>query len=423
MSDSKKIDSDLKSAVIRALRIGRPVESDGLVLDLDFICRAICQDVSEVPGIFRAEFDYFDGFDEERYASGGQIIEGSGDFSDQMLTIPINNEAKVNLRLFYLRESKDLIDVLSLVISNRIKVVFENIFKVAQVIGMFEDFSKAVVMALNEKSEHTAKHCKSVPIIAKSIAQLVNDHPDMFNNEMFDSSRLHQLEIAAWLHDIGKVSVSDAVLEKSKRLEFFGNTEDSILDRLSLYEIQKGEKPKWFDILRAAIKRSNKGENLTESEILAVKKCQQMNYMSEHGKKPLLKPYEAEALSLQRGTLTKNEREIMESHAIKGVRILDEIKFPDFLSEVKEYAVNHHERMDGAGYPHGLTGDQLSLGARIMCVADVYEALISKRPYKKPIPRERVKTILLDMAQSGHLDELIVSIFINSDFFWQYGED
>jgi putative two-component system response regulator len=116
------------------------------------------------------------------------------------------------------------------------------------------------------------------------------------------------------------------------------------------------------------------------------------------------------------GKLTAEEYETMKTHAIEGERIIDEIMTrtgtgeEDFLSNAKLFAGYHHERWDGKGYPRGLSGTDIPLHGRIMAIADVYDALVSERPYKKALPHEEAVRIIMENAGS-HYDPLIAKAF------------
>lgn len=322
-------------------------------------------------------------------------------------------DSRRQVTIHYYRSPNFHNDVFLKILVNHLKSLIISFVRHEDSLEMFEGFVKAVMKALDQKSKHTALHCKRVPEIAVGIAELINGDNTIFKDEFFTRADLHELEIAAWLHDIGKVAVKDSVLEKSKRLEFFDNSEQFIIDRLKLFVDQKGHYPDWFDSLVLAIQKSNSGQNLSETEIMLVKKCSKLSYFSLNGEQPLLRKKEIDALTLQRGTLTRDERDNMEAHATMGINILNEIKFPSFLSNVREYAIHHHERYDGGGYPEGLRASTLKLGSRVMSVADVYEALSAERPYKKPLSKEEVFKIMLNMSSTGHLDPDIVALVID----------
>jgi HD-GYP domain-containing protein (c-di-GMP phosphodiesterase class II) len=128
-------------------------------------------------------------------------------------------------------------------------------------------------------------------------------------------------------------------------------------------------------------------------------------------------------LCIRRGTLTPEERKIIENHALVSIKILRQLPFPKKLARVPDYAGGHHERLDGTGYPFGLTSAELPLQARIMALADVFEALTARdRPYKKPMKLSQAVKILGKMCRENHLDPELYHLFINSGLYLEYAQ-
>jgi HD-GYP domain-containing protein (c-di-GMP phosphodiesterase class II) len=119
--------------------------------------------------------------------------------------------------------------------------------------------------------------------------------------------------------------------------------------------------------------------------------------------------------------LTQEERRIINNHIVATIEMLEALPYPKYLKRVPEYAGGHHERMDGKGYPRGLKRDQMSIPARIMAIADVFEALTaSDRPYKKAMPLSVALKILSNMKQEGHIDPDIFDIFVREEVYLDY---
>ena len=135
-------------------------------------------------------------------------------------------------------------------------------------------------------------------------------------------------------------------------------------------------------------------------------------YESEDGTQiPYLTDEEKDCLSIRKGTLTQEEREIMESHVVMTHKILNKVHFSKNYSKVNMFASTHHEALNGTGYPNHLTAEDLELESRILAVVDVFDALTcTDRPYKKPMPKERAFAILHDMAiKEGKLEDRLVT--------------
>jgi HD-GYP domain-containing protein (c-di-GMP phosphodiesterase class II) len=139
---------------------------------------------------------------------------------------------------------------------------------------------------------------------------------------------------------------------------------------------------------------------------------------------PLLSADELKNLSIQRGTLNDEEREIINSHIDATIKMLESLPFPKDLQNVPEYAGGHHEKMDGSGYPRGLRRDEMSVQARIMAVADIFEALTAKdRPYKSGKKLSECLKIMGKMKKDHHIDPDIFDIFISNKIYLDYAEE
>jgi HD-GYP domain-containing protein (c-di-GMP phosphodiesterase class II) len=139
--------------------------------------------------------------------------------------------------------------------------------------------------------------------------------------------------------------------------------------------------------------------------------------------KPLLTPDEVFNLSIARGTLTNDERIVVNGHMVQTIRMLQALPFPRGLRRVPEYAGGHHEKMDGTGYPKGIFAGDMSIPARIMAIADVFEALTAgDRPYKKAKPLSESMKIMGFMKKDNHLDPDLFDVFVKSRVYLEYAK-
>ena len=173
------------------------------------------------------------------------------------------------------------------------------------------------------------------------------------------------------------------------------------------------------------LKECNSGSKFMDEE--AIKKLQQIaNYYwldSQGNKQFLLKENELQNLSIRKGTLTDEERKVINHHIVMTQKMLQALPFPNHLKNVPEIAGNHHERMDGRGYPNGLKGDELSIQARMMCIADIFEALTAAdRPYKKAMNLSTSLRILGEMALDNHIDADLFEVFVSEKVYLKYAE-
>ena len=316
---------------------------------------------------------------------------------------------------------------------------------------LFSTFAEAIAMAIDEKSPHTGGHCKRVPALTLMLADAVHkiDKGPLADFIMSPEDR-HELSVAGWLHDCGKIATPDHIMEKSTKLETifdrieFIDAKFEIISRdlelsyqqqiISAIKQNKSVEVLQFERLletelkqlaldRALLQRVNiGGEFLGEEEQAHILRISKQYSLKINGEETsLLTDDEVENLMIRRGTLTQGEREIMKRHMDITKNILDILPFPKHLSNVAEYALGHHEKLDGTGYPRGLTKEQMSVPARLMAITDIFEALSAvDRPYKKAKPVSECLNILGNMVSNNHLDPDIFAIFIESEVYKNY---
>ncbi len=308
---------------------------------------------------------------------------------------------------------------------------------------LFESMIKVINLALDEKSPYTNEHCRKVPVITMMIAEaLLNNDKGILRDFYLDDDGKNELRIAALLHDCGKIVTPVHVIDKSMKLELLIDTIELIeakvelilkdLDAKSLKNKTKSsskvdeEKKALLDDF-AFIRLCNNGDwHMHEKHLARLKQiAKKWSYKNSHGVKcPLLTPHQLELLSILRGTLSKNEREIINYHVTASIKMLEQLPWPENLKRVPEYAGGHHERMDGKGYPKGLKGSEMSIPARIMAVADIFEALTAvNRPYKKPQKLSDSLKIMDQLVLNGHLDPDIYDVFINQKVYLEYAKN
>ncbi|GAA6170988.1 HD family phosphohydrolase [Colwellia sp. KU-HH00111] len=316
---------------------------------------------------------------------------------------------------------------------------------------LFESFAKTIAAAIDAKSPHTGGHCKRVPELTLMIADAVHDYDEgpLATFKLSDEER-HQLNIAGWLHDCGKIATPDHVIEKSRKLQTIFDrihyvsakleiasrdidlaVQDEIIAALKLgktVQVQQLERKrevaqKQLQLDKAFLLRVNiGGEFLTDEQaqmIHTIATRYQITLDSE--RQNVLTTNEIDNLSVKRGTLNNEERSIIQKHMDVTLNILEALPFPKHLANVAEYALGHHETMDGKGYPRGLVKAQMSVPARLMAIADVFEALsASDRPYKSAKPVSECLTIMSNMVKNNHLDPDLFTIFVRSKVYEKY---
>src|SRR3954469_2365623 len=312
---------------------------------------------------------------------------------------------------------------------------------------LLESFIKMIASAIDAKSDYTGGHCERVPLIAEMLARGGGDaKTGPFAEFSLSELEWYELHIAAWLHDCGKVVTPVHVMDKSKKLETIHDRIEAVRARfevmmrdarLAAYEREKaGEDPKTVasaleqelaglrDDLAFLEKTNFGGEFLPREGQERIKRIAQRTLEVSGQRVPLLSAEEVQNLSISRGTLTEKERLVINAHMVHTVNILNALPFPPQLSRVPEYATGHHEKMDGTGYPRGLYAGDMSIPARIMAVADIYEALTAMdRPYKQPKKLSEVMFIMGKMKEQQHLDPDVFDLFITSGIYRKYAKD
>ncbi|NDY42738.1 GAF domain-containing protein [Dissulfurirhabdus thermomarina] len=318
---------------------------------------------------------------------------------------------------------------------------------------LFESFVRAMAVAIDEKSPYTAGHCRRVAELALMLADAAceADSGSLRDFRLTEEERV-ELEMAAWLHDCGKVTVPEHVIDKATKLQ-------GVFDRIHLVdariEILKREAEIRF--LRRRIAALEKGrapgddgdERRLAAELRELEDDRRFLHACNDGREflpdadrdrlrrvarrcwtgpggvpqPLLADDEVENLSIRRGTLNERERRLINNHVTATLKILETLPYPRHLRRIPEIAGGHHERVDGKGYPRGLKGEEMSVQARIMAVADIFEALTARdRPYKKGKSLEEALGILAAMKDEGHIDPEIFEVFVRSGVHRRYAE-
>ncbi len=312
---------------------------------------------------------------------------------------------------------------------------------------------QSIAAAIDAKSPYTNGHIERVVTVTMMIAEKINSMTDgKYADVQFTDDEMEELKLAAWMHDVGKISIPEHVVDKSTKLETIFDRSELVDARFRLIAetiknrqlqdtveaLQNGAselevvliEDKYAEVLegveedRLFILSCNiPKEFMSDERIERVEKIAAKTYESNGETFNWLTEDEVKNLCIRKGTLTDKERRIIESHAQITHEMLSRLPFPKRLSRVPEYAAGHHEKLDGSGYPNGLDENQLPLQARIMAVADIFEALTAKdRPYKKPMKLAQAIKILGFMVKDRHIDPDICELFIGSGLHLEYAK-
>jgi len=347
---------------------------------------------------------------------------------------------------------------------------------------LLEWFIDVLAKAIDTKSPYTGMHCQRVPIITRMLASAAVDEQSgpLKNFDMSDKD-WYALHVASWLHDCGKIVTPDYVMDKSVKLETVYNRIHEIRTRFEVLRrdahieyLQKRlnnvaskeklqaefvEKVKNLTDDFEFVAKCNIGDKkLTSDDAERIDKiatrtfvrnfdrtlglswmdkkglpdkkayaAQEVEFVLQDRPEQLAHHYnqgEVANLKIEQGTINDVERKKINEHVVTTIDILKGMPFASDLENVVEYAGAHHERVDGKGYPNGLMGEELSVPAKIMAIADVYEALTAKeRPYKRTKKLSEVLQIMQEMKNSGHLDPDLYDVFIKKGVYWDYAKE
>jgi HD-GYP domain-containing protein (c-di-GMP phosphodiesterase class II) len=319
---------------------------------------------------------------------------------------------------------------------------------------LFESFINLINLAIDEKSHYTGGHCQRVPALTMMLAEAVNGTSTgpLAHFAMDDRDR-YELKIAGLLHDCGKVTTPVHVVDKATKLHTLCDRIDMIDTRvevlkrdheiaalraqLALREVKDpaAESKLWvacrsridaLDSDRQFLRTANKGaEFMSDADLQRVRDIGTRNtWRSVSGvEAEFLSADEIENLTIRAGTLTAAERETINYHIVATNKMLEQLPWPKHLKRVPEYAGGHHERMDGKGYPKGLTRDQMSVQARVMGIADIFEALTARdRPYKPGMKLSQAMGIMYKFRCNGHIDPDLFDVFVNEGVYLRYAK-
>ena len=339
-------------------------------------------------------------------------------------------------------------------LASQAAIALSNRQLITQLETLFESFVQLINLAIDEKSPYTGGHCQRVPTLTMLLAEAAHatDEGPLAAFAMSERDR-YELKMAGLLHDCGKITTPVHVVDKATKLQ-------TLYDRIGLvdtrFEVLKRDAR--IDMLRRQLalrpvadayaeaqlqatlerqlqalneerdflRRCNRGvEAMPEADQQRVRAIgQTRQWRNPDGvTTALLTAEEQHNLTIRSGTLTQAERDVINHHIVSTIKMLESLPWPRHLRNVPEYASGHHERMDGRGYPRGLTREQMSWQARMLGIADIFEALTAAdRPYKQGMKLSQALAIMRRMADGGHIDPDLFTVFLRQQVYLRYAE-
>ena len=378
--------------------------------------------------------------------------------SKSFLTAPLKNHkgdviGVIQLINARVRNTPDVIpfdpEVVPLIesLASQAAVALDNQQLIAAQKNLFDSFMTMMAAAVDAKSAYTGGHCQRVPVLTEMLAEAAcNEAAGPFAEFKLSEEEWYELQIAGGLHDVGKVTTPVHIMDKATKLEKITDRIDEVKVRFELLkrdaQIQYFKQAAANGIDKAEIEAESRarvqkitedyafvaecnvgGEFMADEKIARLKEIAKQEIELDGKVQPLLSEDEVMNLSIRRGTLNDSDRKIINDHIVLTIQMLESLPFPKQLRRVPEIAGGHHEKIDGTGYPKGLNQEQMSVPARMMGIADIYEALTAAdRPYKKPKTVSESIKIMSFMKKDKHIDSDLFDLFLRSGVYKKYAE-
>ena len=300
-------------------------------------------------------------------------------------------------------------------------IALENMEYVRELNEQMWSFTEALTEAIDKRTPYNASHTRKVAEYSGMLADYINVlHERGEEDEFFNEERRNQLVMSALLHDIGKLVIPKSVMNKSTRL---GDRLETVMSRLReiklraeidflkkrITEIEFKTISSRVNDCAEFIPEVNFAGFLDEKMTARLDEIFDFSYNINGEIIKFFTEEEKDLLKIKRGTLSESERKIMESHALMTEEILKKVHFNSSFKNAGKWASQHHECLNGTGYPYGLTAADLCLEVRILAVSDICDALLATdRPYKKPLPKEKAFEIMREMADNGKIERRLV---------------
>ncbi len=312
--------------------------------------------------------------------------------------------------------------------------------------NLLNSFIKSIATAIDEKSPYTGGHIGRVAEIAEMFVDAINEDETLYKDKFYNDDEKKEIKTAAWMHDIGKITTPEYVVDKARKLQTIHDRINEVEVRFEL--LKKEKELNFFKAMSLCNNRESQvaleeqfqeeinqlnedfefivvcntgGEFMEDAKIQRIEEIAQKTVTLNGKSHPLLTPNEIYNLSIRKGTLTQEERLVINNHSLISIKMLESLPFPKKLKEVPRIAGGHHEKICGGGYPFNLKGDEISFEARILAIADIFEALTAHdRPYKDANSLNQSMKILSFMAKDNELDKDLIKFFVKKGLHLKY---
>ncbi len=392
---------------------------------------------------------------------GPKKFDASNNYrTKSMLVLPLKNHIDEIIGVLQLINRKDSQsgesiefgqddESIALSLASQAAIAITNANLVNDLEALLESFIKTIAVAIDEKSPYTGGHVRRMTEICMLFANAINNATEgKYKDITYNEDNLKEIYMAGWMHDVGKITTPEFVVDKSKKLETIYDRIESVEARAEIYkrdveieflkriskesdrenierlEKELEEKKRAIDEDVEFLQSCNKGgEFMPDDAVERVQKIGEIEIKIGNKSQKLLSEDEIKNLTIRKGTLTDEERAKINDHAKISLEMLKKLPFPKKYRNIPEIAGAHHEKINGKGYPRGLSAEEITLEGRILAIADVFEALTAPdRPYKDPYKMSVVRKILGFMVKDGEIDGELLQFFYDNNLDTEYAK-
>ena len=398
-----------------------------------------------------------------RFEGPKQYDRASGYRTQSLLVVPMRDHDDQTIGVLQLLNAKDpetdepvafssADEAVLKSLASQAAVAINNVRLIQETEQLFESFVQVMATALDERSADTGGHVRRVMEMAMVVAAAVNEATEgPFAEVGFSAEEMNELRIAAWMHDIGKITQQEWIVDKPTKLTTLYDRIDLLRTRMDF--IRSATENEWLrrkvELLEAGrpvtaeldeeygrrieliadesrfLERINEpGEFMDEEDLERLREIAAKTFQGSEGERTYLTDDELENLSIRKGSLTRDEFQTIKDHASMSIKMLGQIPFTRKLSQVPAIAGAHHEKLDGTGYPLGLKAEEIGLQARILALVDMFESMSADdRPYRaRPMPREMILRFLKEDGENNLIDKDLVELFVERELFVKLDE-